>query len=109
MVCTGLIGFHVTPLLAGGCVAAMSPLSFVAQPMLWLRVCSQFTRVITGASGDAAALRASGLDLSSLMVVFLGAAPIHDSALNAFAQKFKPFGYFAFAAPHAHAHCRCAL
>ena len=97
-----MIGFHVTPLLAGGAIACISPLSFVANPLVWLKVMSQFTRAISGAPPFALdmcvnklkpeVLDRAGIDLSGVMVMFLGAEAIGHTTLIQFAAKFKSYG-----------------
>ncbi len=99
----GLIGFHCSPIVTGGAVACFSPVSFVSNPLVWLKICSQFTKVVTGGPPFALdlcvnkikpdALDKAALDLSGFICFFLGAAPILDSTLTRFTEKFKSYGY----------------
>lgn len=97
----GLIGFHVGPLLIGSTVSSMSPLTFIHNPMLWLRMLGRYKRVITGAPPFALELCAKKatpedlrvLDLTRVEALLIGAEPIRDQALQQFASVFAPCGF----------------
>lgn len=95
----GLIGFHVTPLLAGTQVAYMSPLTYMRDPKAWLRLCSkpEFAHVVTGCPPSAlercatlvtdAEIESGEIDLSRVDALLIGAEPIRQRALNLFREK----------------------
>nr|ABI22131.1 putative non-ribosomal peptide synthetase [Streptomyces lavendulae] len=96
----GLVGGVLTPLVSGFPIHLLSPLSFVSDPMGWLRLVSETGATHTGAPnfGYALATRrardedVAALDLSRLQVAFSGAEPVDASTLRAFAERFAPAG-----------------
>ncbi|MEV6683839.1 amino acid adenylation domain-containing protein [Streptomyces sp. NPDC051130] len=96
----GLVGGVLTPLVTGFPIHLLSPLSFVSDPMGWLRLVSETGATHTGAPnfGYALATRrardedVAALDLSRLQVAFSGAEPVDASTLRAFAERFAPAG-----------------
>ncbi|WP_326585325.1 amino acid adenylation domain-containing protein [Streptomyces sp. NBC_00481] len=96
----GLVGGILTPLLTGFPVHLLSPLSFLADPMSWLRLLDRTRATHTGAPnfGYALATRRAtrqdiaALDLSALEVAFCGAEPVDPATLRAFAHTFAPAG-----------------
>jgi acyl-CoA synthetase (AMP-forming)/AMP-acid ligase II/predicted naringenin-chalcone synthase/acyl carrier protein len=101
----GLIGFHVTPILFGGCVVSMSPITFLRSPKIWLETCSQFTKVITGVppfalqqcvktlSAPSEQTVKRTLKLQSIICLFLGAEPILPEYLEQFSKEFAEVGF----------------
>lgn len=105
----GLQGFHLSPLLSGTPVVYFSPLDFLASPLLWLRVLtdwshhSDYSYVTTGGPPfaldlivkkcPAEVLKQNSIDLSGVISIILGAEPIRASSLLAFAQALEPFGF----------------
>ncbi|MEU3723200.1 amino acid adenylation domain-containing protein [Streptomyces sp. NPDC031705] len=96
----GLVGGVLTPLVTGFPIHLLSPLSFVSDPMGWLRLVSETGATHTGAPnfGYALATRrardedVAALDLSGLRVAFSGAEPVDAATLRAFAERFAPAG-----------------
>ncbi|MEU9419272.1 amino acid adenylation domain-containing protein [Streptomyces sp. NPDC048272] len=96
----GLVGGLLTPLVTGFPIHLMSPLSFLADPLSWLRLISETGATHTGAPnfGYALATRRAAdadiaaLDLSGLRVAFSGAEPVDAATLRAFAERFAPAG-----------------
>lgn len=96
----GLVGGVLTPLVTGFPIHLLSPLSFVSDPMSWLRLVSETGATHTGAPnfGYALATRrardedVASLDLSALRVAFSGAEPVDAATLRAFAERFAPAG-----------------
>ncbi|MDG4862415.1 fatty acyl-AMP ligase, partial [Streptomyces sp. T-3] len=96
----GLVGGILTPLVSGFPIHLLSPLSFLADPMSWLRMLHDTRATHTGAPnfGYALATRRAteediaALDLSALEVAFSGAEPVDPATLRAFAEKFAPAG-----------------
>ena len=94
--------------VVGGCVVYFSPLDFLREPLLWLRVLSDWGKkghvVTTGGPPFALELCAkrlrdappsslSTLDLSSVLSLIVGAEPIRLSSLTAFSAAFAPYGF----------------
>ncbi len=97
----GLIGNLLYPLYLGGHFVFMSPVSFVQQPIRWLRAISKYRGTISGGpnfgydlcvSGTTPQQR-EGLDLSSLEVAFTGAERVQDRTLREFEAAFAPYGF----------------
>ncbi|HIK08929.1 MAG TPA: fatty acyl-AMP ligase [Oscillatoriaceae cyanobacterium M33_DOE_052] len=97
----GLIGGVLQPLYAGFRVTLMSPVTFLQNPLLWLKAISRYRATITGAPNfayDQCARKIPesvlpSLDLSSLQVAFSGAEPVRAETLDLFASKFAPCGF----------------
>jgi acyl-CoA synthetase (AMP-forming)/AMP-acid ligase II len=106
------MGFHLAPLLTGTPVVYLSPLDFLADPLLWLRSLSDwshrdgYTHVVTGGPPFAldlcvkklAALPSAArvqIDLSGVHSIILGAEPIRASSLLAFADATADLGFSA--------------
>lgn len=96
----GLIGFHLTPLLAGMKQYIMSTSLFIMNPMLWLAKTHEH-RITTLASpnfGYHHLLRhfdealAETLDLSCVRLIFNGAEPISAQLCREFSKKMKEYG-----------------
>ena len=106
----GLIGFHIAPIIFGGCVVYFSPLDFLRDPLLWLRVVSDWGKrghwVSTGGPpfalelcvkrlNEAPARVLAQLDLTRLQSIIVGAEPIRLSPLASFTAAFAPYGFSA--------------
>ncbi|HEX5102342.1 MAG TPA: AMP-binding protein, partial [Pirellulaceae bacterium] len=105
----GLIGSLLEPLFLGRPSVLMPPLAFLQKPVRWLRGISRFRATISGGPNFAYALcnekitpdECVGLDLSSWEVAFNGAEPIRAETLEAFSEKFAPYGF------RGHSHYPC--
>lgn len=101
----GLIGFHVAPMLIGGPVIYMSPIHFIQNPIVWLKVMSRYPLVFSGAPPFALDLCVrrvteedkKEIDLSGVAALILGAEPIKPAFLEAFATVFKRCGFVSTA------------
>lgn len=88
-------------IFTGASVVLMSPMDFLMKPSSWLWAIHRFraTVIATPAFGlDFAARRISdeeisGLDMSSVRLVVLGAEPIRPKTLDDFCQRFAPHGF----------------
>ncbi|MEW2116169.1 fatty acyl-AMP ligase [Streptomyces sp. NPDC005474] len=97
----GLIGTIMLALHGGWPLLMMTPEHFVQQPARWLQAISEHRVTITVAPNFAFQLCAdtveeedlAGVDLSSLRHVFCGSEPIVLDTLNAFRERFAPWGY----------------
>ncbi len=98
----GLIGCVFTPVVyAMGGVTLMSPLLFLKRPSLWLRQISERRAAFTFAPNFAYGLanarvkdsEIAGLDLSCLVAAGCGAEPIQRATLQAFADRYAPYGF----------------
>ncbi len=96
----GLIGFHLTPLVAGWHHFIMPTELFIRNPSLWLQTIHRHRITFTASPNfgyryvldhfDPA--RHSGLDLSSLRVIVNGAEPISAQLCREFSRRMEPFG-----------------
>lgn len=99
----GLVGNVLEPLWLGITCIHMSPLEFVQKPVRWLRAISDYKGTTSGGPtfGYAHCLArikdedCAGLDLSSWRLAYCGAEPVNAQVLDAFAQRFEPFGFKA--------------
>ena len=106
----GLIGFHIAPIMFGGSVVYFSPLDFLRDPLLWLRVVSDWGKrghwVSTGGPPfalelcvkrlkEAPAAVLGQMDLTRLQSIIVGAEPIRLSPLTTFTAAFAPYGFSA--------------
>lgn len=99
----GLVGNVLQPLWLGITCIHMSPLEFVQKPVRWLRAISHYKGTTSGGPtfGYAHCLArikeedCAGLDLSSWRLAYCGAEPVNAQVLDAFAQRFAPFGFNA--------------
>jgi amino acid adenylation domain-containing protein len=97
----GLIGNVLQPLYLGARCVLMSPVSFLQQPLRWLRAVSNYRGTTSGGPNFAYDLcvrkipeaQRAGLDLSSWSVAFNGAEPIRRETLESFAGAFAPHGF----------------
>ncbi|PHQ36617.1 AMP-binding protein [Rhodopirellula bahusiensis] len=97
----GLIGGILEPLYVGGHAILMSPRSFLARPMRWLRAISDYKATISGAPNFAYQLcvdrvdaaQAESLELSGWKLAFCGAEPIIADTLQQFTDRFSDAGF----------------
>ncbi|MET8419237.1 amino acid adenylation domain-containing protein [Streptomyces sp. NPDC005134] len=97
----GLIGGILQPVHTGFPCTLLSPLTFLHQPMRWLRAVSRTRATITAAPDFAYAevLRRSEpgdrdeLDLSALRHALVGAEPVRRATMDAFAESFRTAGF----------------
>lgn len=96
----GLIGFHINPLFAGVDQYILSTDLFVRRPALWLEKASEYRvsvlsspnfgyRYFLRHSGD---LDPSGLELSSVRLIYNGAEPISAALCKEFAGRLEKAG-----------------
>ena len=96
----GLVAGLLYPLFVGGSATLMAPTAFIARPVRWLAALSRFGGTISFAPnfGYDLCLRSVsdaelvGLDLSAWAIAANGAEPVRGSTLQAFAERFAPFG-----------------
>jgi polyketide synthase 12 len=97
----GLIGCVLMPLWQGLFTAIMPPISFVQEPVRWLRAISKYrgTFVMSPNFGYELCCRQidadsiSELDLSSLQTTCNGAEPVRSETLEKFSRIFEPVGF----------------
>jgi acyl-CoA synthetase (AMP-forming)/AMP-acid ligase II len=97
----GLIGNVIQPLFVGAACVLMAPMTFVQEPIRWLRAITKYRGRTSGAPNFAYDLcvakttpeEREGLDLSSWSLAFNGAEPVRADTLDRFARTFEPFGF----------------
>ncbi|NUR24576.1 MAG: amino acid adenylation domain-containing protein, partial [Catenulispora sp.] len=97
----GLIGGILQPVFAGFPVTLMSPLSFLREPLRWLRAVSDWGATTSGGPNFAYELavrkttpaQREALDLSRWTVAFTGAEQVRPATLDAFAEAFAVAGF----------------
>ncbi|ABX04499.1 fatty acyl-AMP ligase [Herpetosiphon sp.] len=97
----GLIGGIMQPLFTGCELSLIDPLTFLQQPLIWLRMISDLGVTVTGGPNfayDLCVAKAkpealAGVDLSRLRVAFNGAEPIRAATLERFSRTFAPLGF----------------
>ncbi len=97
----GLVGGILMPVFSGCTLSLMSPMTFLQQPIRWLRTISNFKGTISGAPNFAYQLcvdkirdeELEGIDLSSWQTAFNGAEPVRPSTLEQFAKRFEKYGF----------------
>jgi fatty-acyl-CoA synthase len=97
----GLIGFLLGPLYHRNTITYLPPLLFLKRPVRWLETISRLRATISFGPNFAYALCVKrvrdqdleGLDLGSWRVAGCGAEPIRAANLEAFADKFAPYGF----------------
>jgi len=99
----GLIGTWLGSLYYGCPFVVMSPLTFLARPERWLRAISRFRGTLSAAPNFAygflltkvADRDLDGLDLSSWRMACNGAERVSRSTIEAFAERYAPYGFRA--------------
>ena len=97
----GLIGGMFSPIHSRRAMTLMSPLSFLLDPLGWLRAISQRRATTSGGPNFAfdlcvrrsTASQREGLDLSCWQTAYNGAEPVRPETLDAFAEAFAPSGF----------------
>jgi acyl-CoA synthetase (AMP-forming)/AMP-acid ligase II len=97
----GLIGGIIQPVYVGCPCIFTSPISIVAKPARWLQGMTRYGANSTGGPNFAYDLcvnrigeeECEGLDLSEVRLAFNGAEPIRAATMDAFAEKFGPYGF----------------
>ena len=97
----GLIGNIIQPLYVGAACVLMAPMTFVQEPIRWLRAISKYRGRTSGAPNFAYDLcvakttpeERKGLDLASWSLAFNGAEPVRAETIDRFAHTFEPFGF----------------
>jgi 8-amino-7-oxononanoate synthase len=97
----GLVGGILMPMFLGCTNVLMSPMTFLQRPVRWLRAITKHRVTVTGGPNFAYQLcvdkiteeELAGIDLSSLQIAFNGAEPIRPATLQAFQEKFEPYGF----------------
>jgi acyl-CoA synthetase (AMP-forming)/AMP-acid ligase II len=97
----GLIGCVLQPLFVGYEAVLLSPLTFLRNPVSWLKAISDFRATTTGAPNFAyehcvrtiTPGQKRDLDLSSLEIAFNASEPIRYETLERFAEAFKQCGF----------------
>jgi acyl-CoA synthetase (AMP-forming)/AMP-acid ligase II len=96
----GLIGFHLTPVVADVDHALMPTALFVRRPLLWLAKASQLRTTVLCSPNFGykhylkafSADKAAGIDLSAVRIVFNGAEPISADLCGEFLDTMAPYG-----------------
>jgi acyl-CoA synthetase (AMP-forming)/AMP-acid ligase II len=99
----GLIGNIFQPLFLGVTSVLLSPMTFLVDPAIWLRAISKFRATTSGGPNFAYELcvhrvypeEIEGVDLSSWRIAFNGAEPVKAHVIDAFIEKFAPYGFRA--------------
>lgn len=89
------------PLYLNATTAFMSPTAFMEKPLRWLQAITRYRAAVSGGPNFAYELclekitpeQRQTLDLSSWLVAFCGAEPIHAETLQRFANTFAPCGF----------------
>ncbi|GHH42752.1 non-ribosomal peptide synthetase [Lentzea cavernae] len=97
----GLIGGILQPIHAGATATLFAPVSFISNPLRWLRLISEQRATVSGGPNFAYDLCAdrltdadlAGLDLSSWEIAFNGAEPVRAATLDRFAERMAPYGF----------------
>ncbi|MGV9679822.1 fatty acyl-AMP ligase [Nocardia sp. NPDC003482] len=97
----GLILGILTPLHTGFPVTLMAPLTFLRDPLRWLRAIAEHPKTVAGGPNLAYGIcaervsdaDAAALDLSGWEVALVGAEPVNPTVLRAFADKFAVAGF----------------
>ncbi|MFY9825708.1 MAG: AMP-binding protein [Thermoanaerobaculia bacterium] len=97
----GLIGCWMGGLYFGVPLVLMSPLTFLARPVRWLREIQRHRGTLSAAPNFAYELcvnkipdkQIQGLDLSSWRMALNGAEPVSPEAVRRFIERFEPYGF----------------
>jgi acyl-CoA synthetase (AMP-forming)/AMP-acid ligase II len=97
----GLMGNVFQPLFLGIKSVLFSPMSFLISPVAWLRAISEWRATTSGAPSFAYEMcvekirpeHMQGVDLSSWKIAFNGAEPVKVNVIEAFIEKFGPYGF----------------
>jgi acyl-CoA synthetase (AMP-forming)/AMP-acid ligase II len=97
----GLIGNVFQPLFLGIKSVLMSPMTFLVDPAAWLRAISKYRATTSGGPNFGYELcvhrvypeEIEGVDLSSWRIAINGAEPVKAHVIEAFIEKFGPYGF----------------
>lgn len=97
----GLVGGVLMPMFIGRLDVLTSPMTFLQRPARWLQGISRYGVTISGGPNFAYQLcvdkisdqEMEGVDLSGWEIAFNGAEPIRVSTLDAFEERFAPYGF----------------
>lgn len=97
----GLIGFILTPLIIGCEIVLLSPVSFLENPLRWLKALSKYKATHSGGPNFGYELCIKhlqnkphlDLDLSHWKVAMCGAEPINPNLVDRFYEVLKQYGY----------------
>ncbi len=97
----GLVGGILQPMFIGRPATLMSPMTFLQRPARWLQTISRERIQISGGPNFAYQLcldkisdeELEGVDLSCWEIAFNGAEPIRPKTLDAFVERFGPYGF----------------
>lgn len=97
----GLVGGILQPMFIGRKATLMSPMTFLQRPSRWLQTISRERIQISGGPNFAYQLcldkisdeELEGVDLSGWEIAFNGAEPIRPKTLDAFVERFAPYGF----------------
>jgi 8-amino-7-oxononanoate synthase/acyl carrier protein len=92
----GLVGGILAPIFMGRPAVLMSPMSFLQNPIRWLKTIAHYKGTTCGGPNFAYQLcvdkisrkESAGLDLSSWKTAFNGAEPVRASTLTQFSERF---------------------
>ncbi|GIW93718.1 MAG: fatty acyl-AMP ligase [Pirellulaceae bacterium] len=97
----GLVGGVLMPMFVGRPNVLMSPFTFLAKPIRWLKALHKYRAIVSGGPNFAYDLcvqkitdqELEGLDLSCWEVAFNGAEPVRRDTIQNFSQRFAPYGF----------------
>jgi acyl-CoA synthetase (AMP-forming)/AMP-acid ligase II len=97
----GLVSSMLHPLHTGFHGILMSPLDFVQRPVRWLRAVQRYQAEASGGPTFGyehcveriTLAQCEGLDLSTWRVAFVGAEAVRADVLDAFVERFGPYGF----------------
>ncbi len=113
----GLIGAALGSMAAGFHLVLMSPLTFLAQPIRWLRAIDRYRATISAAPNFAYEICANklqdrdleGLDLSCWRLAFNGAEPVSPVTIERFAARLASCGFRASAMTPVYGLAECSV
>lgn len=96
----GLVGGLLTSLYCAAETWLMPPVAFIGRPATWLEAMTRFGATLTVGPTFAYSLCArkipdkllAGTDLSTLRLAYIGAEPVDAATLDAFTERFRPYG-----------------
>ncbi|MGW5320054.1 fatty acyl-AMP ligase [Nocardia thailandica] len=96
----GMVGFLSVPMQFGAEVVCVTPLDFLARPLLWAELIDKYNGTVTAAPNFAYSLLArrlrqaepGSIDLSSVRYMWNGAEPVDPDTMDGLAEAGKPFG-----------------
>lgn len=96
----GMVGFLSVPMQFGAEVVCVTPLDFLARPLLWAELIDKYNGTVTAAPNFAYSLLArrlrqadpGSIDLSSVRYMWNGAEPVDPDTMDGLAEAGKAFG-----------------